>query len=342
VRYYEDETGIETETNTEAEPKNKTEEAPEGTAQTAETADIYNDGSGRYVVYNGVKYLPDRFFIFSFTSYVFVFIIPALFYIKFKGEGYTKRLNLKLPKLNRVPLAVYGLAALISGTAFAGALVNYMGGTLQTSAMPFVSSSAGGNPVYDIGAAIIFVFLPAVCEEFMFRTVMSREYERYGAVCACLATSAAFAMSGFSPALFPLSFFSGIILYILAKSADCVILSMIAHAGYNFFNMYLWENISAVLKFEQNRFIFMFLSAGIFLLSVIFALNKIEKIYYNKAYENQPLPEKLTIPPPRTGLSETNGAAETKRLRAVFQSFFSPTFLAAAIIFFIYVSINKQ
>ena len=270
-------------------------------------------GAG-YIIYNGGRYLPERFFILAFTSYVFAFVIPVLFYIKlFKSEGYTKELYFRLPGIRNAALAVYGAGALICGAAFFGSLAYYTGGPRAAVI------DAGGNPVYDISAVVAFVLLPAVCEEIMFRSVMAREYEQYGALPACLVSSAAFAMLRFSFAALPAYFTAGVILYILAKISGSILPSIIAHAAYNFFSLYIWGRLSNVLRFEQNRLVFMFVVGAFFIIFIAALVNKAEHIYYKKAYANEPAPERLPGKPPA-------------RFRAVF---LSPVFLAALILYFI-------
>lgn len=276
-------------------------------------------GSGYYIIYNGERYIPDRFFVLVFTMRMVAFILPALVYIQlFKSEGYLKKeLNfLKLPELKHTPLIFYGLGALIFGTALLKSLIYYVSGSSVLRA-PVID--AGGNPVYDISVMVVFIFVPAVCEELLFRSIMLKEYERYGAACACVISSAAFAMLRFSLVLFPVYFFAGIILFGISKASGSILFAVIAHAGYSFFNIYIWTRLSVVLSFEQNRFIFSFLAAVIFVICMIALLNKTEKIYYYKTYSN---------------VSEPESAAD--RLPA-FKAL-SPTFIAAAIIYFIGVN----
>ena len=270
-----------------------------------------------YIIYNGVRYLPDRFFVFAFISYIFAFVVPVLFYIKlFKSEGYTKELYFRLPALKNISLAFYGSGALVSGTAAAVSLIYYLGGSLDLTE-PVID--AGGNPVYDISAVIAFVIIPAVCEETMFRSVLPREYEKYGALFACVISSAAFAMVRFSFALLPVYFFAGVILYIITKASGSIFFPVTAHAFYNFFNLYIWGRFSNVLRFEQNRIIFIFLSAVIFIIFLIALINKIEKIYFNKSYHGEPVH------------AEPEGKIPA-RIKAVF---FSPVLIAAVIIYII-------
>ena len=274
--------------------------------------------SGNYIIYNDVRYIPDRFLILAILMQILTFALPVLFYIKlFKDDGYVKELNLKLPSIKYIPVVFYGLGAIIAGTALLSSLIYYAGGPLELRA---AAIDSGGNPVYDISVVAVFVLLPAVLEELFFRSVLLKEYQRYGTVCACIISAAAFAMIRFSFVLFPIYFFVGVILYLIAKSTGSVLFAIIAHAGSEFFNIYGWNRLSTVLFFEQNRFIFSFIAAVVFVLFMIALLHSIEKICYHKAYAEEPMPENVTAKLP------------------VFKTF-SPALFAVVIIYFIYINI---
>ena len=274
--------------------------------------------SGNYIIYNDIRYIPERLLILAVAMQILTFAIPALLYIKLlKGEGYVKELNLKLPPVRHVPVALYGLGAIVAGTALLSSLIYYAGGTLELRA---AAIDSGGNPVYNISVVVVFILLPAVLEEFFFRSVMIKEYSRYGAVCACIVSAAAFAMIRFSFVLFPVYFFVGVILYIIVKATGSVFYAVAAHAGAEFFNIYGWSRLSNVLMFEHNWFIFSFLAAVVFVLFIIALLNRVEKICYHKAYSAAPMPENVTA-----------------GLRGI--KVFSPMLFAVLIIYFIDINI---
>ena len=293
---------------------------------------------GDFIIFNNVKYKPDRFFIMAVASNICAFLLPAVFYVKIKGEGYSKKLKFALPKPKYIPLVIYMFFALISGAILINSLMFYSGGAeiSPESVLPFVFHT-GGNPVYDAGVLISFVLLPALCEEFFFRSVLSAEYEKYGSFCAVIITSAAFAMSHFSLEFFPSYFFAAIILYILARVTNSVLLAVILHAGYNFYNIYLWDKLSGVLNFEQNRFIFIFIAAIIFIIFMIFVLNSLESIYYKKGYGNEPSPE-FARNIQNSRIKKSKSKYNSIAVIRLFKSFLSPTFIAAAVIFFIYIN----
>lgn len=320
--------------------------------------------TGKYIVYNNTKYKPDRFFILTIISHVCVFIMPAVFYVKLKGAGYSKKLKLELPKLKYISLAIYMFLMLIAGTILINSLVYYMNGfnaAVENASTPYIDT--GENPIYAMGVMLSFVFFPAVCEEFVFRSVLSAEYEKYGALCAALMTSAAFAISHFSPVLFPSYFFASMIFYGLARVSNSVVFPVILHAGYNFYNIYIWDKLAGVLKFEQNRFIFIFLVTVCFMISIYFVFNRLEKIYYDKAYKPEKPVKSVKAKQPiksiqskesteyeNAGKSRNNKNNIIRNNKGIIEedanffikfsrSVLSPTFIAAIIIFFIYINI---
>jgi membrane protease YdiL (CAAX protease family) len=293
-----------------------------------ESGQPIEDG-GDFITVNDIKYKPDRFFILAVVSNICAFVLPAVFYVTLKGAGYRKNLKLTAPNPKYMFFCVYMFFMLISGAVLINSLIFYAGTASagNEGVLPLIIST-GGNPAHDAGMLLSFVLLPALCEEFFFRSVLAAEYEKHGVFCAVMVTSAAFAMSNFSLRFFLPYFFAAAALYIVTKITNSVFFAVALHAGYNFFNIYLWDNLSGVLNFEQNRFIFIFLTVIIFAVFAILALNALEIIYYKKAYNNEPSPVKLP----------------ENRKRPVFiirffKAVLSPTFIAAAVIFLIYVNL---
>ena len=294
--------------------------------------EIENSGENEsrdFITVNNVKYKPDRFFILAVITNICAFLLPAVFYVRLKGAGNTKNLKLNMPGLKYLFLCVNLFFVLIAGTVLINSLVFFAEGAnaVGESVVPLLVNT-GRNPVYDIGILISLVILPAVCEEFFFRSALAAEYEKYGAVCAIVMTSLAFASAHFSLKFFPAYLFAAMILYIAAKITNSVLFAVSIHAGYNLFGIYLWDKLSGVLNFEQNRFTFIFIISIIFIVFVILVLNRLEDMYYKKAYYNEPSPAWLT---------KKKGARTF--INRFFRSFLSPSFIAAVIIFFIYINV---
>jgi len=283
-----------------------------------------------YISLNNIKYKPDQFFILSVISNIFAFLFPCAFYIKLKGAGHSKNLKLSRPKAKYVPFAICMFLALVAGTMLISSVSLGLMGTEADieGTLPNVFYT-GGNPAYELGVMITFVLLPAFCEEFFFRSVLSAEYEPQGAIAAAAIGSVAFALAHFSLKFFPVYFFAALIFYMTAKITNSAPLAMILHAGYNFFCIYLWDKFLGSLRFEQNRAIFVFITAIIFITCIALVLGSLETIYYKKAYNNEPSP-----------LPREKSERSFEAAARFFSSLLSPTFIAAVIIFFVYVNIQ--
>ena len=288
------------------------------------------EAEANYVSLNAVRYKPDQFFILSVISNVFAFLFPAAFYIKLKGAGHSKNLKLSLPKAKYVPFAICMFLALVAGTVLISSVsLGIMGGEADIEGTLPNLFYTGGKPAYELGVMVSFVLLPAFCEEFFFRSVLSAEYEQQGAIAAAAIGSAAFALAHFSLKFFLVYLFAAVIFYITAKITNSAPLAMILHAGYNFFCIYLWDKFLGSLRFEQNRTIFVFINAIVFIICIALVLGSLETIYYKKAYNNDPSPL------PREKSERRFDAAAR-----FFSPLLSPTFIIAIIIFFVYVNIQ--
>ena len=281
------------------------------------------DGSGDDVIsYNGVKYYPDRIVLLMIIAYVCSFLLPMVFYVKLKGMDWFGGLKLALPNMRMIPFSIYMFFILAIGTVF----IDYLFFSLSGETLAFPTINTGGNIVFNIGVFLAFIFVPAACEEFVFRAVLIAEYEKYGLLLSLLATSIAFAMSKLSLQLFCVYFYASIIFFICVKLTNSILIPVILHTGYNFFNIYMENEIMGVLKSEQNRFVLLFVLSILFMIFISLSLSAAEYYYYRKVYANDPLP--VNIP-------------KSQGIIANFAKIFlSPSFIITVIIFFIYISVT--
>ena len=135
-----------------------------------------------------------------------VFLLPAFLYLKLKDGGDTRGLRLKMPGLYQLPLILSAVMLLVFGNiivslVFAGKGSLEEGFTLYDT---FVSKNSGGffSAVY---LAIAYAAIPAICEETVFRAMLSREYEKHNVVCGIVVSSLFFAMLHFDIYMFPIN-----------------------------------------------------------------------------------------------------------------------------------------
>jgi membrane protease YdiL (CAAX protease family) len=285
-----------------------------------ETDSFEDNPNDDLIIYNGAQYSGENFFILTIVAHICSFLLPAVFYVILKGIDWSKNLKWTLPEMRLMPFSIYMFFVLMLGAVF----INYLYFYLSGKTLDFPGIDTDGGIVFNLGVFVTFVCIPAVCEEFVFRSVMPSEYERYGAVFSMTITSAAFAMSKFSLQLFSVYFFASVIFFICARVTNSILVPISLHIGYNFFNIYIEGSLMNILKFEQNRFIFLFILFILFVVFICLSLSSLEEHYYRKAYRNDPFP---------VNVMENAGIAAN-----ISKTFLSPSFILVVIIFFVYVS----
>ena len=172
-----------------------------------------------------------------------VFILPAYFYLQYKSGGdpdeMTRGLRLRVPGIYQVPLLISALFLILFGNVlislvFAGTGSLEEGFTLYNT---FVSRNSGGffTAVYLI---IAYAIVPAVCEEVVFRAILSREYERDNVVLGIAVSSLFFALIHFDLYMLPVYIFSGIVLALTMYATGSLVAAIAVHAVFNVFGLF--------------------------------------------------------------------------------------------------------
>lgn len=226
---------------------------------------------------------------------LFVFAVPSLIYLKLRPECDVKRIRLRLPKSRHIVFMVSVFFAMVSGSA----LINYfmsslIGSGYSSTSASYVSLTAGGGVSGGIYAILAFALIPAVCEEFLFRGIVTAEYECAGIPSAVFFSTVLFAMSHFSFMRAPVYLFSGLMLVFALYVTRSVLATMIVHAAFNTCALFFEEMVYRVVN-RQGIVLFLFGMAVIFLLALIFAFGEAEKIYSYYGVlniESPPVPSK--------------------------------------------------
>lgn len=181
--------------------------------------------------------------IFIIPFQIIVFIVPAYLYLKYRSGGntddMTKGLRARMPRIYQIPLMVSALFLVLFGNVlislvFAGAGSLEEGFTLYNT---FVSRNSGGffTSLYLI---LAYAIIPAVCEETVFRAILSREYEKDNVVCGIAVSSLFFAMIHFDIQLLPVYLFSGVILALTMYATGSLVASIAVHAAFNLLGLF--------------------------------------------------------------------------------------------------------
>ena len=172
-----------------------------------------------------------------------VFIVPSFFYLSYKSDGdgdeMLRGLRLRSPRLYQAPLMVASLFLIVFGNVlislvFAGTGSLEEGFTLYNT---FVSRNSGGffSALFLI---LAYAVVPAVCEEILFRAILSREYERDNIVCGIAVSSLFFGLIHFDLYMLPVYIFSGVILALTMYATGSVIASIAVHVAFNVFGLF--------------------------------------------------------------------------------------------------------
>lgn len=225
-----------------------------------------------------------------------IFALPSLFFYNMRSGGnldngiprYRSRLRLIMFGGEHVLFIVFSLIVLV----FAGAVVKvgliYLlpSADISSSSISYMQVGNIDGPIDTIYAILAFAVLPAVTEEFLFRSVIVAEYERCGITCAVVLNSLMFSMLHFNITIFPVYFVSGLILTFVLYVTRSVFACMIAHLCNNIFNLYFENYMWKMLSRPQNVVIFMFIFILFLLIFVIMMFSEAERIYHNYGVMN--------------------------------------------------------
>lgn len=160
-----------------------------------------------------------------------VFALPSMFFVKLRGLSYKKDLRFSLIKISHLPLVFSALGFLICGSAVISM------GVYALMPNAYTSSSISSNAAFAVDSGffgilytgIAFALIPAMCEEFLFRSILAAEYERSGILTAALLSSVSFAVFHMSPAQIPSNFFAALLLFAIMYATRSVLASMLVH-----------------------------------------------------------------------------------------------------------------
>ena len=215
-----------------------------------------------------------------------IFMLPGAIWCKWNGEGYTKGLRLRLPKLNSLLLIFSGALLMISGGLLLSTVFNGLESLSNNFSLydTFISKTDGSVS----SGAYLFVayaILPAICEEFVFRGILCYEYENGGVFRAIILSAAFFALLHFNPVNILVYLFSGIILALILYGSRSLIGAMLAHFIYNVFGLFGQRYMSTLYKITGSSSFFLFVVAFCFLLSGAVFCHEASKLYKKYLYD---------------------------------------------------------
>lgn len=208
--------------------------------------------------------------------------LPTVFFCLLRGGSYRGSLRLAPMKLRHISISVYALLLVIcSSIALSILMYRIFPEAYAASAMSAASESVSAyGQVDSIYASLAFGILPALLEEFLFRSVVLAEYSTYGGACAVLMSSFSFAMLHFSPVRFPLYFVCGLILALTVLATGSVIPAALIHIANNVFVLYFEGYIYKVAgKHSGGLILLTFIVVSAMLVFAILFFSRAQRLY---------------------------------------------------------------
>ena len=232
-----------------------------------------------------------------------IFLLPGAIWCRFSGDGYLSGLRLRLFRASSLPLILSASLLMASGGLLLGVL---FGGTEVLSESfslydTFISKNNGTVP-NTIYLVLAYALLPALCEEFIFRGILCREYESGGAIRAVVFSTLFFSLLHFDLENLPVYLFSGAILALTLYATRSLLGAMLAHFLYNLFGLFGQPFVNNLYRITRSTELFLFLMILCFLVSAGIFCGEAARMYkkylqkgYTSAYRKPILTDRAAI-----------------------------------------------
>lgn len=254
--------------------------------------------------------------------------VPSVFFCLLHGSEYQKKLRIQLIPARHLTMTVYALAFTLFGNMTLS-LIMY-----KLFPQAFAADSASSYTAYSIEetggaiyAAIALAIVPAILEEFLFRGIISAEYDRYGYAASVIMSSAMFAMLHMSFVKLPVFFFTGVVLALTASATKSIFASMLVHALNNIFVLFFQPYIYKIAaKSESGIILLMFIIVTLLLVFALLFFAKAQRLYSDRAYANEAPPMILR--------------RRENEFPLLVQCLLSPTFITLCVFFIVVSAVN--
>ncbi|MBQ1280696.1 MAG: CPBP family intramembrane metalloprotease [Oscillospiraceae bacterium] len=261
------------------------------------------------------------------------FVLPAIFYCKAKGVNDIFRLKMRLFGLEKAVFLLFSVMVMICAVTAVELLLRNFGisdGLYAHSVYTIYGRTLpelGGN-VYDtMYTLIVFALLPALTEEFLFRSVLYTEYEHLGAPAAIVLTAFASSFLDMSAVAFIPSFVGGLLLGFSVYVTQSVFAPFVIHVLYNLYALFFEEYIWAFIAKPENEVFFTFVLITLLLFCAVMMLSQAERVIYDKGIRGEPLPEYLRA------YAERRGGKLPSSTLGILRSMLSPAYLICILLF---------
>ena len=211
---------------------------------------------------------------------IMIFLLPGAIWCMLKGDKYIKGLRISAPKPDSILLIISASLLMITGGLFVGMMFAGLDGLSHSFSLydTFISKQDGSvaNALYLV---LAFAALPAVCEEFVYRGILCREYEDKGVFRAIIVSSLFFGLLHFNFANLPVYFFCGAILALVMYATRSVWGAVIAHFLYNLFGVFGQPYMATLYRLTMDSRLLVIIVGIVFFLSAAIFCGEASKLY---------------------------------------------------------------
>ena len=274
-----------------------------------------------------------RFYLSVIALQMILFMIPGFFFCRIKKIGHEFPLNIRLFAPGDVGFVILSVASLIAVSTLIRCGQYYLLQTSDFSTMLFAGLPPikGGSVSDSLYLMLAYALVPAVAEEFVFRTAVLVSYQESGCgtMTALLASTLLFTMMHFSLSSFPVVFLGGLVFGMVTYTTRSVLSAMIAHFLYNLYELFGAPYIMALIKKPENIVFFLFALITLLLLFSILTCSEAERIHRRDASIGLDTPRYVTV------RAEQGRDGASERLKSAIEVFLSPTFLLCVFVFIV-------
>jgi len=214
-----------------------------------------------------------------------IFILPGAVWCMFSGEKFVATIRLRMIKADSILLILSAAVLIASGSILLGVLFGGLQSLSNNFSLydTFISKDQGTVP-NKIYLVMAYAVLPAICEEFVYRGILCREYERGGVLRAIIVSSVFFALLHFNLQNLPMYLFSGVILAMTLYATRSLIGAILAHFLYNIFGLFGQPYMSNLYQITNSPHLFLFIVAGLCLVSAVIFCGEASRLYKKYLY----------------------------------------------------------
>ncbi len=277
---------------------------------------------------------------------ILIFILPAIIFCRMKGVGYAVKLNIRFFSPGKLGCIVMSALVLICGSILIRFVQIYLFNMRNFHFSLFDTYLDTEVSQEFLFTATAFAVVPALTEEFVFRTILLTEYneEGFGAVTATLITALLSAMMCFDWETLPIRMMAAVMFSIITYVTGSSIAAFLSHIIFNLYGIFGEKYILKAITDPSNQIISIFTFTLLFLVLAVILFGELEHILRRAGKTGVPTPS-YRLKKSKDGKTPDVAATEaaedgsssslSESTRLSIEAWFSPTFLLCVLAFII-------